>query len=100
MSYQLRLSEEADYDFRQAAEWYEQQGEGLGIRFINVIKNKLDVIQNSPERYPVRKYNFREAPVKTFPYLIIYKLYKRKREVLVYSIFHSKRNPKKKYRKK
>jgi plasmid stabilization system protein ParE len=100
LSFRLTLSEKADKDLTEASVWYERKAEGLGTRFKEVIGRKLRLIEQYPERYPVRKANFREAPVRIFPYLIIYKLYQRKKEIVVYSIFHSKRNPKTKYKRK
>ena len=66
----------------------------VGIRFINVIQNKLNIIAQHPERYPKRKGNFRETPVKTFPYIIVYTVYKKEKIITVSAIFHSRRNPK------
>jgi len=68
-------------------------------RFIGVIQNKLNLIARYPERYPKRKGNFRETPVKTFPYIVVYTVYKKEQVITVSAIFNAKRNPKKKYRK-
>jgi plasmid stabilization system protein ParE len=93
----LILLEEATKEFADAAQWYEAKSEGLGGRFIDIIQRKLRLIQQFPERYPKRKKNFREAVVKTFPYIIIYTFYKTERLIVVNTIFHAKRNPRKKY---
>lgn len=74
------------------------QQKGLGNRFINIIQAKLELIAEFPERYPKRKRNFREAPVKIFPFIIVYTFYKRKKIISVSSIFHTRRNPRLKYR--
>lgn len=97
MSYHLVLSEKANSEVMDASVWYEEKLKGLGSKFKETIGRKLRLIEQFPEHYPKRKANFREAPVRMFPYLIIYKVYKRKREIVVYSIFHSNRNPRKKY---
>ncbi len=99
MPYTIILLEAADKEFSEAAAWYEEQSAGLGDRFIHVIQNKLALIAQFPDRYPKRKGNFREAVVKTFPYLIIYTVYKKDQIVTVSAIFHASRNPKRKYRK-
>ena len=100
MAYKIILLEEAEREYNQAAVWYEEQSPGLGIRFIEVIKNKLNLIAQNPERYPKRKGNFRETPVRTFPHIIIYSAYKKEQIVTVSAIFHPSRNPGKKYRRK
>ncbi len=100
MPYNIKLLEEADKEFSNAAVWYEKQSPGLGARFISVIKNKLNLIAKYPERYPKRKGNFRETPIKTFPYIIVYTVYKKEQVITVSTIFHAKRNPKRKYKKR
>ena len=95
----IQILEEADKEFQKAANWYADKSEGLGLRFIEVIKIKLEVIQRNPERNPKRKGNFRESVVRTFPYVIIYTFYKKENIITINSIFHTSLNPRKKYRK-
>ena len=45
------------------------------------------------------KKGFREARVKGFPYLIIYKIYARKKIIFINIIHHTSRHPRRKYRK-
>jgi len=97
--YTLSFLEEASKEFTEASLWYEEQSNGLGDRFIDTIQRKLQLIQQFPERYPKRKKNFREAIVKTFPYIIIYTFYKKEGVIIVNTIFHASRNPSRKYRK-
>ena len=99
MIYQLIINEKAQKEFEEAAVWYEGQLVGLGNRFINIVQAKLELITEFPERYPKRKRNFREAPIKIFPYNIVYTFYKKEGVVTVASIFHTSRNPANKYKK-
>jgi plasmid stabilization system protein ParE len=64
-----------------------------------VVFNRLNVIEQNPERYPKRVGHYREAVIPVFPYLIIYRLNKSKNSVAVLSIFHTRRNPLKKTRR-
>ena len=98
--YRLIILQEANNEFKEAAQWYEEKSEGLGDRFIDIIQKKLQLIQQYPERYPMRKDNFREALVYVFPYTIIYTCYKKEKTITINSIFHTARNPKTKYRNK
>jgi len=59
---------------------------------------RIQSIVHHPERYPIRKKEFRQVLIKVFPYLIIYKIDKNGNNVVIASIFHTSRNPKKKYR--
>jgi plasmid stabilization system protein ParE len=95
----LKLLEDADREFQEAAQYYELRSEGLGERFIDIVTRKLETIQKYPERYPKRKSTFREVPIKTFPFIIVYTFFKKEKTITINSIFHTSRNPQKKYRK-
>lgn len=81
----------------EAWQWYEDRKEGLGDRYINQINLKIKQIIQAPERYSEKKKSFREAKIDVFPYLLIYKIAKRKKVITIISIFHMSRNPKIKY---
>ena len=93
------ITKEADKEYSDSAIWYEEQSNGLGERFILTIQKKLELIQHNPESYPKKKDGLREAVVKIFPFVIIYSFHKKENLILVSSIFHTRRNPRKKYRK-
>ncbi|MFN5169177.1 MAG: type II toxin-antitoxin system RelE/ParE family toxin [Cyclobacteriaceae bacterium] len=95
----LYLIPQADAEFQEAAQWYEEQKPGLGLQFISVIERKLFTIQAHPDRYPKRKQNFREAVVRGFPYSIVYTFNRKRKMVRVLAIFHSHRDPRGKYRR-
>lgn len=79
-----------EQDFNDAYHWYELREEGLGERFIEAVRDKVSTIQQNPETFSVKnRRGYREALVEQFPYLIVYKIYKRERTVFVCSISHS-----------
>ena len=84
----------------EAWEWYEDRQVGLGDRFRNDVYKKITDIETRPESYPNKKGNFREARLKIFPYLIIYRINKRQKKIVLVSIFHMSRNPSDKYKVK
>ncbi|MBS1935209.1 MAG: type II toxin-antitoxin system RelE/ParE family toxin, partial [Bacteroidetes bacterium] len=49
--------------------------------------------------YSIRYKNYREAILSIFPFIVIYRINKKKKIVFIISVFHSKRNPKRKYLK-
>ncbi len=97
--YQLIFHPEADKEFAESVAWYEEQKENLGERFIAVIEETIKRIESNPQLFGYSKRPFREATVKVFPFSIVYKVNKIKQIVYVASIYHAKRNPKKKYRR-
>ena len=97
--YSIKILDSAEKEFSDSAKWYDEQSEGLGDRFVEAIRRKLQLIQEFPDRYPKRKGNFRETPVKIFPYLIVYTFYEKEDRIVINSIFHTSRRPSKKYKK-
>ena len=96
----VKFLEDARIEFQEAAEWYETRRDGLGVRFRDIVQNKIEIIKEFPERYPKRKSNFRQIALRDFPFVIIYTFYKKERIIIIHSIFHTSRNPRKKYRRK
>ncbi|MFA6087663.1 type II toxin-antitoxin system RelE/ParE family toxin [Mucilaginibacter sp.] len=90
----------AEIEFLEAFEWYEERLEGLGFRFETCVERRLKAITAAPLIYPLKNYNCRESKVEDFPFLVVYKLYPRKRTLLIISIFHTSRKPDRKYKKK
>ena len=97
MVYTSILSERALKELREAWEWYEDKLPGLGDRFKEAIFNKIEQIEVTPFKGVQRTNLYRESIVKVFPYLIIYRVETKKKEIFVHSIFHTRRNPRKKY---
>jgi plasmid stabilization system protein ParE len=97
MSYSIIFSERAKKEFTEAWEWYEERVEGLGDRFEAAILKKTDQIALDPTKGIQRNPVFREVLVKVFPYLIIYRIEVKRKLIFIHSIFHTSRNPRKKY---
>lgn len=99
MAFQVIFHPLADKEFSTAYHWYEERLEGLGVRFAEAIEERLNQIARSPFLYPKKKKNYRAAKAESFPYLIIYKVYDKKKVILISAIYHTSRNPRGKYRK-
>jgi len=82
MSYRLDFHEEVAGDYQEAYTWYENAKEGLGERFLKMVRVKLEQIAKNPETFSQKtKSGYREAAVEIFPYIIVYKLYMKKKVV-------------------
>lgn len=98
MSYSYSFREEATKEFADAYIWYEEQKEGLGKTFKSAILAKLNLVCNNPLHY-VRSYkNFHQALVTKFPFLIVYTIDEKNKHITIIAIFHTSRNPKKKFK--
>lgn len=99
MSYRIIFHPEADEEYRESFLWYERKVKDLGYRFEKAVEETLSLILKNPNRYPKRKGLYREALVSDFPYVIIYKIKKQTEKIFISSLFHTSRNPQKKFRR-
>lgn len=86
-------------EYLESISWYEDNQLGLSVDFITEIEKVLNHIEANPFLYPVKKREFREAPVKNFPYIIVYKINPKQKQVIVLSVFHTRRKPSIKYKR-
>lgn len=92
--FQLLIDTEAFNDIFQAAEWYELQSEGLGIRFRKQVKLQIDGLKNMPFSFSVRYRNVRCMRIKKFPFLVHFTVNESDKIVEVFAVIHCSRNPK------
>lgn len=100
MSYTYWLHEKAENDLQEGFIWYEERKNGLGYEYLDAIQKTITKIVENPESYGSKgNSEFREALLDKFPYVIVYKIYKLKMEIFISSVHHTKKNPRKKYRR-
>lgn len=87
-------------ELAEAFQWYEERSPGLGERFIEAVSKRLSELSNYPDRYAKRKTESREVSTNIFPYILIYEFLPKEKIVFISYVFHAKRNPKLKYRRK
>ena len=95
--YTLLLKEEAIADIQKAYEYYQDYNDGLGERFLHTLDEYFERIKKDPQHYQIKRKPYREAYIKKFPYLIIYEI--EIDTIIVYAIFNTSRNPKRKPKK-
>lgn len=96
--YQVILKPGAIKTAKEAYEWYNGQQPGLGTTFLRELRDCRDNLESRPEAYQKIKKNYRQLVLHTFPYVIVYEIVKN--DVVVYAVFHTSRNPSKKFKKK
>ena len=77
---------------QDAYDWYESRQVGLGEKLFSVLDIHFEIICKTPERYAQIFKSKRAVFIQEFPYQIIYAIHDI--NIIVYSIFHTKRNPK------
>ena len=97
--YSYILLETAQHEYETSLIWYAERSEQAAENYVFAIDNAIDLIVRFPTRWRNKFKNFYELGVKKYPYSIIYTIDAEKEIVVIYAVFHHKRNPKKKYKK-
>ncbi len=96
--YKLFFTELAEGEYIEAYSYYEEQQKGLGDKFELEMDSIIEYIIGNPFIFPRKFKHYREAPLKKFPFFIVYEIYGH--SVIINSIFHMSRNPSKKLKPK
>lgn len=92
--YKVVNTDFADQDIWEAAQWYEARQEELGSKFIDDIENVLAYLENNPFLYKEIFPNVYQAPLRKFPFVVLYKI--KDKIVIVVAVFNCYQSPKKK----
>ena len=96
-AYTTILSIRAEKEIIASFDWYEDQQKGLGNRFVEKVLQRIANIEQGPVLFSFKYKSYREANITQFPFVIIYRINKRKNIIRVLSVFHTAQNPIKKY---
>ena len=91
MSLAADFRPEAEIDVLEARRWYEQQQSGLGSVFADSLDEIVGRIGAMPRMYPVAHRDVRRGKLRTFPYLIYYRVLPDRIEVI--AVLHGSRDP-------
>ena len=92
MSYQIEVAEPAGVDAEIIYDWYEEQSEGLGAKFIEALENAKQKIVENPFAYSVWHNEIRRFILKPFSYKIYYRI--KNNIITIFLIAHTKRSNK------
>jgi hypothetical protein len=76
-----------DGDLSAAMDWYDDRVPGLGVEFESETERCLDEVERRPLSYQLARDRLRQAPLKRFPYVIVFEV--TEAEILVAGLFHS-----------
>lgn len=92
MSRQLIIRPEAEAEMTEAFEWYEDRSSGLGCEFLLCVDAVFSSILRTPQEFPRVHRIVRRALIRRFPYEVFF--VEDNDRLVVLSVFHAKRNPK------
>ena len=95
MVFKITILPLAEKEIEESIEFYESRSKGLGKQFLTYLKSYLKVLKTNPELFEIKKQpGYREMTLVKFPFVIIYEIIGV--EIIIYSIFHTSRNPERK----
>jgi len=93
MSYTVKILPEAFKDLQKAKKWYQEKGENLAEGFKKEVNKEIDYIGNYPENYQRKYKELRQSLVTRFPYAIFYLVEESLKQVIIFGVLHTRRNP-------
>ena len=92
----IRTEPEAEEELLEAARWYEQHRQGLGLEFLGAIRAAVELIQRDPaggSRVPGVKDEVpaRRIVLRRFPYAVVF--LELETEVRILAFAHARRRP-------
>ena len=82
----------ADAELTSAEAWYEDQGFGLGSRFLLVIEGIVGRVSDNPRQFPLVYKSVRRALSRRFPHSVLFVI-EDDDSITVIACFHSSRDP-------
>jgi len=95
MAANLVVRPEAEQELDDAADWYERDRPGRGVKFLRRVAEAVVAIRRSPRAFSPYRVHYRRRVVKHFPYVVIYGYDDRTDTVTVFSVFHTSQDPRK-----
>ena len=93
--FEIELLPQAENELAEAFDWYEEQLAGLGNKLYKEVDYYFTAIGKNPYHYPIKyKGDLHAVALNKFPYLIIYWVDQLNNLIIVISIFHTSREPK------
>lgn len=93
MSYKIKLLPIVHLDLRKAKKWYNDKSPTLAEAFKIEVNKEIDYVGEYPENYQQKYKELRQSLVTRFPYAIFYLVEEEKKQVIVFGVLHTRRNP-------
>ncbi len=95
--YRFNLRKRAAKEYLEAIIWYKERSLQAAENFVKAVNEAFSNIELRPEYYRNSYKQFHEITLKKYPYTIVYFIDKEQNSIVITTIFHHKRDPKKKF---
>jgi plasmid stabilization system protein ParE len=84
-------------EYEDSFQWYEKKSGVAADNFIIAVQDSINRICSHPFRFRKTHKELRELALKKYPFYVIYLIDENRKQIIIVSIYHNKRNPKEKY---
>ena len=92
--YSIKIYQTATDDLQESYDWYEEQIQGLGDRFLKEFDVYLEIVRKNPFQFAVKfSERYRFALLDHFPFRIVYRIDESANCIYVISVLHTSRDP-------
>lgn len=74
-NYRISIEEDAKFDIAEGYDWYSKISIKISESFLFEIKKTLNYLEENPFLFQLVYKDFRQVPIKKFPFVILYKVY-------------------------
>lgn len=99
MKYDYLFHERAQKEYEDSFKWYAERSADAAQNFSMAVDSVLQLICDHPFRWRNTHRNYHELGLKKFPFTVIYTVEANHKLVVISSVYHHKRNPKKRHSK-
>jgi toxin ParE1/3/4 len=92
MKYTIRFVHELEDELIALFQWYQNESDGLGERFLDAFYAQVKNLTDNPKIYQRIYKKFRRVLLYKFPFGVYYTI--ENDTVVVYGCFHTRQNPK------
>ncbi len=96
--YKINFRKRAAKEYIEAISWYKERSLQAAENFVLIVQQTLKEIEIQPKNFRIIYKQFHQVKTKKFPYNIVYFIDEKQDAVIITTVFHQKRNPKKKFR--
>jgi len=94
MTFNVIAEAEANWEWNEAVDWYEERELGVGLRFDDALRTFLQTLSQHPERFRLyTKLTHKAKMPPPWPYSVYFTISTKNHEVKVLAIWHHARNP-------
>ena len=88
---EIEIHEDAENEFKAAATFYEEREPGLGLSFLQRLRQAFDAIVDQPHAGTIVVNDIRRRLLRQFPYSVVYRV--EDQRIFVLAVAHWSRRP-------